>query len=172
MKTADFFFENPSKKSGLLEISRSVRLAHTSAKKNLTELVKSKLVVESVDLKGKRKFRTYKANADSKRFRDRKMVYNVISLLDSGLIEFIEDKLSPKCIVLFGSYRRGEDVESSDIDVFVECKEERISVIKFRKKLNRIIQLHFKEDFNLYSAELKNNVINGFVLSGFLEGFK
>ena len=78
----------------------------------------------------------------------------------------------PKTIVLFGSYRRGEDVEESDIDIFLECKKENVNVERFEKKLGRKIQLHFQENFNAYPKELKNNIINGIVLSGFLEGYK
>ena len=73
---------------------------------------------------------------------------------------------------MFGSYRRGEDVESSDIDIFVECADEPVNVAQFEKKLGRKIELHFKEDFTAYSKELKNNLINGIVLSGFLEGYR
>ena len=88
------------------------------------------------------------------------------------MIEFIEEKLMPKSIVLFGSYRRGEDTESSDIDLFVECKEESINLKPFEKVLGRKIEIHFKEDFMSYPKELKNNIINGIVLNGFLDGYK
>ena len=78
----------------------------------------------------------------------------------------------PKSIVLFGSYQKGEDSENSDIDLFVECDKEELDVKIFEKKLGRKIELHFKKDFTLYPKELKNNIINGIVLSGFLEGYK
>ena len=172
MRTAEVFFVSPTKRNSLAEVSRSAGLAHTSVKKNLSELVKQGLVSESVEKKGKRKFPVYAANRDHKRFRERKMLYNIASLMDSGFMNFLEEELSPKTIVVFGSYRRGEDVESSDIDVFLECREEKISVDEFKKKLGRDIQLHFKESFDAYPAELKNNIINGIVMSGFLEGYK
>jgi len=96
----------------------------------------------------------------------------LFSILDSGVTRFIEEKLIPKSIVIFGSYQRGEDTEDSDIDIFVECKEEELNLDKFERKLNRNIQLHFKENFNLYPKELKNNIMNGIVVGGFLEGYK
>jgi predicted nucleotidyltransferase len=170
-KTAEIFFISPSKSHYLADISRSIKLAHTSVKKNLNCLVKSGLIIESIEKKGNRKFPLYKA-ADSKLFRQNKLIYNLSSLPESGLIDFIEEKLMPKAIVLFGSYRRGEDREDSDIDIFIECKEEKLNLNKFEKKLNRKIQLHFKENFALYPKELKNNIINGIVMRGFLEGYK
>lgn len=172
VRTAEIFFVNPTKEKYLMEISRDAELAHTSVKKNLDELIKLGLIIESAEKKGGRKFPIYKANLNNRLFKKYKMIYNLFSLLESGVIEFIEEKLMPKSIILFGSYQRGEDTENSDIDIFVECREDKLNVDKFEKKLNRNIQLHFKENFNLYSKELKNNVINGIVISGFLEGYK
>ena len=54
---------------------------------------------------------------------------------------------------LFGSYSRGEDVEESDIDLFVEAKERNLDIRRFEKALGRKMQLHFKEDINLFPKE-------------------
>lgn len=171
-RTAEVFFTNPTKKHYLMDISRSIGLAHTSVKKNLDKLVKMGLLIESIEKKGGRKFPLYRANLDDKTFKKYKTVYNISCILQSRLIEFIEEKLMPKSIVLFGSYQRGEDIENSDIDLFVECKKEELDIGSFEKKLGRKIELHFNDNFNSYSKELKNNIINGVVLGGFLEGYK
>jgi predicted nucleotidyltransferase len=155
-----------------MDISRSIRLAHTSVKKNLDKLVKSGLITESIEKKGGRKFPLYLSNLDNKTFKKYKTAYNILSILQSKLIEFIEEKLMPRSIVLFGSYQRGEDIEKSDIDLFIECKKEELDLSSFEKKLGRKIELHFNDNFGSYSKELKNNIINGMVLSGFLEGYK
>ncbi len=170
--TQEVFFTSPTKTHYLMDISRKTNFAHTSIKKNLNELVKLGIITESVERKGKRKFPLYKANLDSKLFKKQKTSYNITSIFDSELVEFIEEKLAPKSIFLFGSYSRGEDTEDSDIDVFVECKKEDIDLKGFEKKLGKKIQLHFNENFSSYNKELKNNIINGIVLAGFLEGFK
>lgn len=171
-RTAEVFFLNPSKEYYLMDISRTIGLAHTSVKKNLDKLVKQGLITESIEKKGNRKFPLYKANADNKLFKMHKIIYNINSILESNLIEFIEEKLMPKSIVLFGSYARGEDNENSDVDLFVECRKEELNLKNFEKKLNRKIELHFNDKFASYPSELKNNIINGIVLSGFLEGYK
>lgn len=169
---AKVFFINPNKKNYLMDISRNTKLAHTSVRKNLDKLVKVGLITESIEKRGKRKFPIYKANVENKEYKRYKTVYNYLAILESGLVEFIEDKLSPKSIVLFGSFQKGEDNEYSDIDLFVECKKEEVNVSIFEKKLERKIELHFKDNFASYPKELKNNIINGIVLSGFLEGYK
>ena len=53
----------------------------------------------------------------------------------------------------------------------IECKKEELDLAKFEKKLSRKIELHFNERFISYPKELKNNIMNGIVLSGFLEGY-
>jgi len=171
-KTLEVFFDNPMKEHYLMDISRSLGIAHTSIKKNLVHLIKLGLITEKIIKRGKRKFPVFKSNIENKYFKKYKIISNLSILSESGLIEYLEEKLFPKVIVLFGSYRRGEDIADSDIDLFVECKKEELNLSLFEKKLKRKIQLHFKEDFNSFPKELKNNIINGIVLYGFLEGYK
>lgn len=171
-KTTEMFFNNPSTKFYLMDLSRRTGIAHTSIKQNLNYLVKLKIINLQKEKKGKRIFLFYQANLENKQFKRYKLVHNIRSILESELVDFIEKKLTPKSMVLFGSYSRGEDIETSDIDLFVECKKEELNLNHFEKKLGRKIELHFKEDFTLYPKELKNNIINGITLSGFLEGYK
>jgi predicted nucleotidyltransferase len=171
-KALKVFFNYPSKEHYLMDISRKIKVAHTSVKNNLDKLVKSGIIIRFIDKKGKRSFPLYKVNTESKLFKKYKLINNISSILESELVELLETKYAPKCIILFGSYSKGEDVEDSDIDLFLECKEEKVNIEKFEKILNRKINLHFKENFNSYSKELKNNLINGIILNGFLEGFK
>ena len=170
-KTAEVFFISPTKKHYLMDISRNIKLAHTSVKNSLNKLIKLGLITKFIENKGGRKFPIYKANLDDKNFKKYKVIYNISAILESGLIDFIEDKLMPNSIVLFGSYQRGEDIEGSDIDLFVECKRKELNLSLFEKKLMRKIQLHFNEKFSSYSKELKNNIINGMVLKGYLKVF-
>ena len=165
------FFLFPTKSHNLMEISRTVGIAHTSVKKNLTVLVKLGFITEIFEKKGRRRFPLYKAKRENMLFQQYKLLYNLISIYDSNLIKHIEEKLSPRAIIVFGSYRRGEDVEDSDIDIYVECREEQLILQTFEKKLGRKIEIHFNENFASYSKELKNNIINGIVVSGFLEGY-
>ena len=171
-KVAEVFFRYPSKEHYLKGISREIKFAHTSVKRHLEELKKSSIIKESVIKRGKREFPVYKANINNEAYRRNKSFYNLISLYESGLLDFLYDSILPKCIVAFGSYSRGEDIEESDIDLFLESNKKELELANFEKKLNRKIQLHFKFNFDQYPKELKNNIINGVVLKGFLEGYK
>lgn len=171
LKVAGVFFKEPTKEHYLLEISKKAGIAHTSVKEHLKTLKKVSIIEESIEEKGRRKFPVYKANINNKEYREYKKIYNLLQLKESKLIDFLKDHLMPKSIVLFGSYQKGEDTEDSDIDIFVECKEEEVDISKFKKQLDRNIQIHFKENIKKYPNELKNNLVNGIVLEGYLEVF-
>lgn len=171
IKIMDLYFDNPNEIYCLKDISIKIKLAHTSVKNNLNNLIKLNLISEIIEKRGKRKFPFYKANVDFDLFKKYKIIYNISKILNSKLIDFLNDNLMPKSIILFGSFQHGEDLVNSDIDLFIECKSNNIDLKIFEKKLNRKIQLHFNKKFNNYSKELKNNIINGIVLSGYLEVF-
>jgi|SRR3989344_2534235 len=165
------FYRFPTREHTLKDISTHAKIAHTSVKQILKKLVIAGLIKKKIEHKGKRKFPLYGANKKSKIFTQYKKIDNIRSIIESGIITYIEEELTPICVVLFGSYQRGEDAEESDIDLFVESKQKEISLKQFEKKLGRKIELHFKEHFTSYPKELKNNIINGIVLQGFLEGY-
>lgn len=169
---AGIFFDQPTKPHYLMEISQKSNLAHTSVKQHLKQLVKENLIQESYEKKGRRIFPIYQSNLNHPYYKKMKKIHGLFKLEESGLIDFLQDQLMPDGIILFGSYSRSEDTEESDIDLFIESKEEKLDLKKFEKKLNRKIQLHFKEKFSDYPSELKNNIINGIVLRGYLEVFK
>jgi len=74
-------------------------------------------------------------------------------------------------IVLFGSASKGEDIKDSDIDLFLQCKEKKLDMKKYEKELKRKVNIFFSDNFNKLSKELKNNIINGVILYGYLKVF-
>ena len=75
----------------------------------------------------------------------------------------------PFSIILFGSGAKADFNEKSDIDIFVEAKELKINLAKYEKKLNRKVNLLFEPNLNNLSKELRNNIVNGIVLYGFIK---
>lgn len=169
---AGVFFDEPTKPHYLIEISKKSGIAHTSVKRCLNSLKKEGIISERTDKKGKRNFPVYSANFQDEKFKQYKKAHNFSRIIESGIIEYIRDKLMPKAIVLFGSYLRGEDIEGSDIDIFAEAKPKDLDVSKYEKLLKRKIEIHFNEKFNNYPKELKNNIINGNIMYGYLEVFE
>lgn len=171
LKVAKVFFNEPTKQHYLKNISRNISLAHTSVKNHLETLKEEELIIETIESRGTRQFPMFKANLNNKQFKEFKTINNLIDLQESKLINFLKDNFMPKSIVLFGSFAKGEDIEDSDIDLFIEAKSKNIDLSVFEKTLNRKIQLHFNEEFKNYSDELKNNIINGIILQGYLKVF-
>jgi predicted nucleotidyltransferase len=165
------FFDNPEKKFELMGISNKIGLAHTSVKVHLDTLIDLKIILKGFAEFGNKKNPCYFANRRNEEFIHYKKLYNLEILKKSELLLVLVDKCQPNSIVLFGSFQKGEDSISSDIDLFVESSECVIDLQKYEKKLNRRIQLHFKQKFSAYPEELKNNILNGIVLYGYLDAY-
>ncbi len=159
------FFEEPSRNFQLREISRLTKIAVTSIRKYLKELQKSALIKKNK----KTLYPSYIANQQNTLFKVYKQQFIILKLYSSGLIDYLEDKLHPECIVLFGSARKGEYIKNSDIDIFVQTNRKDVNLTKFDKILKHKISLFFEENINRLSAELFNNIINGIKLSGYIK---
>lgn len=158
------FFDSPRKNFHLRELSRRLKLAPVSVISHLKALEKEGLVLrEKTDL-----YPTFRANRDNDEFKLLKKQNLVWRLHKCGLVSFLEAKLKPNCIVIFGSASRGEDTETSDIDIFVQATEMELDLKKYEKALNRKINLLFEPEISAISKELLNNIINGAVLYGYL----
>ena len=105
----------------------------------------------------------------------RKIPYHLQLVYESGIIEKINEEFPGNtAIVFFGSYRRGDDVRTSDLDIAVEVPgvsnpqhlEFATMNIGFRKNVgvNLLIFSRDNVDINLFA-----NIANGIVLQGFLE---
>ncbi len=171
-KILRIFFDDPSPKGigfQLREISRKVAIATTSVKRYLTELEKENLIIKTKHrIYG---YPVYYANRDNEDFKFFKKLDTIIKIKESGLLEHLAEKCMPDVVILFGSASQGEDLKESDLDLFVMSKEKKLNLEKFEKELNRRINLFLKEDFNKLSKELRNNIINGVILKGYLKVF-
>ncbi len=160
------FFDQPTKHFQLREIGRLLNLGMPSVINHVKKLEKQELikkekngVYDSYISSGSALFKTYKRNDI------------LLRIHQSGLIDFLDDALMPDTVVLFGSCSRGEDIETSDIDLFVIASEKDIDLKKFEKKLKRKISLHFEEKISGVPKELLNNIVNGIVVFGYLKVF-
>ncbi len=166
-KILQLFFDYPTKPFQLREISRLTKVSFPSVRNHIKKLEKLKFV--------KRKKGTiYEAYIADR--NDKFLIYKrndiLIRLYESKLIDYLVDKLIPNTIVLFGSCARGEDIETSDIDLFIQAKEESIDLREFEGKLKRKINPLFESDIKDIPSELMNNIINGIVIYGYLKVLK
>lgn len=167
-KVLEVFFNDPVKDFQLREISRMIGLSHKSVLSYLNKL----LGLGLVKLNTKTLYKSYNANTENPLFLRYKKTVNQMKVYESGLVDYLYEKLMPNVIILFGSYSKGTDTKTSDIDLFLEAKEEKVNVLEFEKSLGRKIHLVFEKNIRDLSKELKNNIANGIVLSGSLRLFK
>lgn len=161
------FLNNPTESFRLRELSRMSEISPPSVMNYLKEFEKQGLIRKYE----KRKIPFYQAERDNRDFKQDKKLSILYELHKSGLIDYLWDALAPDAIILYGSHVRGEDVEDSDIDIFIIGKEKNIDVEKFEQKLGKEIHLMF-DVVDKIPKELKNNLINGIVLKGYFKVLK
>src|SRR3989344_3857295 len=168
-KVAQFFFRNPASRLRVRQIEREVKVSLPSAIRAAKEL-ESEGILISTDIVG---VKTYSASRDDPEYLVQKKLFNLFEIHQSGLITYLREIRSNPTIVLFGSYARGEDVEESDIDLYLEAPNTKpIQLDKYEKILGHKIQVFMHKNIrDIKNKDLANNIINGITLNGFLEVF-
>ncbi len=149
------------------EISRNTKISQPSVINHLKALIKEELIIRE----NKGIYPTYIANRDNEKFKIYKKINTILRLYETKLIDYINDNCFPRVIILFGSASIGEDTEKSDIDIYVDSKTKELKLEKYEKIMKRKINILYEENFNKISEELKNNLVNGIIVKGYLKAF-
>jgi len=165
-----YFFLHPTMRLRVRQLERELHAPLPSVIRYARELEKEGILKTS-EIGGSR---LYSADRSSPSFLLEKRLSNIRSLYASGLVAFLKEEYNGPAIVLFGSYARGEDVENSDIDIYVESgRGKEGGIPRFEKALGRKIHVMSAENLRSISNKgLANNIINGLILSGYVEVFK
>ncbi len=171
-KVQYWFFSYPTKEVSLNDLTKFTNISKTTANTIITELTKNEfLKVEKIG-------NLWRVSCNQEHYFNttKKIAYNLEMIYETQIIETILKNI-PTCrsIILFGSYRKGDDIETSDIDIAVETLDnEEINIFElgtikefgYRKniKVNVLKFSRNKIDLNLFA-----NLVNGIVLYGFLE---
>ncbi|MFH1275629.1 MAG: nucleotidyltransferase domain-containing protein [Candidatus Woesearchaeota archaeon] len=171
-KVLAWFFSFPTIKVGLSDLAKKVNISKTTANLVINRLVKEGFLIK--DVIGKT-WQIY-CNQKHKYNFSKKISYNLSLIYKSDIINSIKETIPNfKVIILFGSYRKGDDIETSDIDIAVEIPgNENLKIVELGQfpllglRKNVTLNLHVfsrnKIDINFF-----NNIANGIVLDGFLE---
>lgn len=185
-KVAEVLFKYPEKEFNLSELAIEAGVAKSNIGFILDEFYK----VGFIEIIKLSKIWRIRVNRTSWFYKKNKIVNNLRAIYDTNLIEFLNEFYkNPKAIVLFGSFRLGDDISSSDIDIAIEVDEDKIknsvslylkNVVKsdnetaakqieeLEKRLERKIQIHVFKRGDIEES-LFNSIANGIVLYGFLE---
>jgi len=171
-KIIEILFKYPEKEFSLSDLAREAGVAKANIGNILNEFQEAGLInIEKLS-----KIWRIKANQTNWLFIRSKIIYNLNFVYKSGLVEFLVDFFkNPKAIILFGSFRKGEDISNSDIDIAIESDEVKEyettglrELSEFEKVIGKKIQIHL---FNRENIDIGvfNNIANGILLWGFLE---
>lgn len=164
------FFEEPNRKFSIRELSRILKINHTTVRQYLNKFSKEGFLSSK-----KEGLYSFYQLILTKKALNLKLYYNLEKIRESGVIQDLEKSFDFPIIVLFGSYASAMDNKTSDIDIcLISNIEKEFLTEKYEKKLNRKISLH-KFTKNSWdrakksNTNLINNICNGIVLSGELE---
>ncbi|MBS3140340.1 nucleotidyltransferase domain-containing protein [Candidatus Woesearchaeota archaeon] len=172
LKIMHWFFSYPVREIGLTELSRHLKIAKTTANRIVAKLAKEGFL--KIEIIGN----LWRISQDLSHEYNVvwKIPYNLHLVYQSGIINEIRKVfLNPRAIILFGSYRKGDDTEKSDIDIAVEVLEEKdleiihlgmIPQLGYRSNVPVNIHIFSRNKINL---NLFANIANGIILEGFLE---
>jgi len=154
------------------KLARPLKRTQAGIVKALPELEKEGLVKINKDEDSGRW--SIEFNRDNNKAIELKRIENLKMIYESGVIKFLVDSFPGCTITLFGSYSRGDDVYTSrteenisDIDIAIIGTEgKEIDLEKFNKILERRIVINFYNSFKEIHKHLKDNILNGILLSG------
>ena len=166
------FFRYPRREFTLTEVAKETALSKGAMSHIISELAKAGFVTISAIGKAYR----IRADVEGSLYKKEKAAYNIAGIIRSGLPEFLASRHHhPRCIVLFGSFRRGEDDEDSDIDIAVEVPAgeetgsiEHKELRSFGRQMGRKISIHLY-DRKTIDRNVFLSIANGIVLYGLLE---
>lgn len=163
-----FLFMNAGKAFNARGLAMPLRVSQPAVSKALPLLEKRGFIKVMKDKRSKR------LSIDLKRENPlvigMKRADNIRQIYESGLAEFLEEKFPGRAVILFGSFSRGEDTYNSDIDIAViGTKDKDINLRDFKKKFGKEIRINFYRSFRDIDKDLKNNILGGILLSGWVE---
>ena len=162
----EFLTVSAGKKLSQREISCFLDVSPTAIANSLKKLKK----LNFIKLEKMKNINLISFNRDEQIAIELKRVYNLKNIYLAGLSSHLEEVFAGGTIILFGSYSFGEDVIESDIDIaIIGRKDKEVKLGKFEKYLGRKIRINTYSCWGEINKQLKNNILNGILLSGGVE---
>lgn len=158
------FFEDCYNRIHVRGYAKLIKISPPTASSLLSKYEKETLLIREID----RNNILFYANRENDTFIQLSRIYWSYTLEE--IIRYLESNLTINAIILFGSLSKGETTRNSDIDLAIFSDRKLLNLSKFEEKLGRKIQLFFYESLkDIDSKELRNNILNGYILSGRLK---
>lgn len=153
-----FIFEYPEESFTVREAAKASGIPSSTIQRYLQRLQQEGILTKENSL------------VKSSYVKFKKAFHLINKIFTSGLISYLEEKLTPSVIVIFGSVRKGEYIDESDIDIFIEStRTGKLNLHPFERKLGHHIQTFLHKDIRELPTPLFHNVLNGIKVSGYLK---
>jgi len=161
-KILQVFFDQPNKQFQLRQLSRITTISLPSVKHHVEWLYNHHLLIKTHE----GVYEGYKASL-TQQYKILKRNDLLLRLETTGLIQTVENKCTPNCIILYGSAVQGTDDERGDIDIFIQSRKYQIPLTQYEQQLHRTIHLLFEPNISKINKEMKNTLANGIIVSGY-----
>ena len=146
-------------------IARILEVSQPAVMKALPRLSEERMINVKQDNESKRW--SVELNRDNHKVIQLKRSDNLKQIYESGLADFLEKEFAGATIIIFGSYGRGDDTETSDVDIAVIGRKDKLLKLEeFELALSREITVQFYNSWKEIYKYLKNNILSGILLSG------
>lgn len=162
----NLFFEYPSKHWHFEDILKEAKISRPQANLWLKKFIKEELIKK---LKPKNKNPYYVSDFESPNYRNKKRLFALEKLDNSGFFRHLLKLEKAKTIILFGSLSRWDWYKDSDIDLFIYGNPEGLKIVDYELKLHREIQLFIcqnKNELKKLGLGLIKNIISGYKIKG------
>lgn len=171
-KVIELFFDSPTREWHFEEILAEAEITRSKAVSWLKRFKREGLIRR---IKERGKMPYYISSYESPAYQNKKKIFALNQLYESGLLNHLGSLKKAKTIILFGSLARWDWYKGSDIDVFIYGNPEGLSIAKYEISLHRDIQLficHNKEDLKKLGTGMVRNILKGEIIKGDLDFVK
>ena len=162
----ELFFNYPAKQWHFEEIVNDAKIVRSKVDRWLKVLIKQDLI-KKVKPNGKMPY--YISHYDSPTYKNKKKIFALTKLDESGLLNHLSSLPKADTVILFGSYSRSDWYKESDIDIFIHGDAQGLNVANYELKLHRDIQLFIcqdKKELTKLGPDLIKNIIKGNFIKG------
>lgn len=158
-------FFNSTKHWHFDELHKQIGISKPQLSFWLKKLIKEKIISK---IKLKRKMPYYISNLNNPHFQNKKRLFGLKKITESGLLDHLSTLKDAKVAILFGSFSRSDWYEHSDIDIFIYGSDDDFEQGKYESALHREIQVRSARN----KKDLKRiNKLLPYILSGnFIKG--
>ncbi len=163
------FYNHPSREWHFVELLKECSISRKQLSAWLKLFLKQTLIYRE---KPRRKMPYYTANYNSPAYQNRKRLFVLNQLCETGLLDYLATIPRVQTVVLFGSTTRWDWHKESDIDLFIHGNPSELALGKYELELGRDIQVFVADEKTIKNLpqKLLTNIAKGYIIRGNLDG--